>query len=439
MTEPLLARFWNRDTRSKGAAAATDDELVMFGTVTEDAAVVRLRDRLEKAALRRAVALRPHMRVLDFGGGAGRLGLWLAPHVAEVVVVDFSEALLEVGRATAAARGITNVRFVHGSVLEPPPKGPYDLVLMFAVAQYVDDADLAALAAACAAAVAPGGRLVLKEPVVAGDAPVLDEQRGPDGAVSYRATFRPVSFYPDLLRAGFACVHHEATAAHPVPFFLGNTNDAAAATRDGAGGAVFGQVAPLLERYDRQILAVEDRLRAHPVGQRLLAPLGPHSVMYTLAPRQAAEASPALSVVAIAYNEAEALSPVVAELRQHLQAEGIDFELVLVNDGSTDGTGEIMDELAVAHADVRAVHQANGGIGAALRTGFEAAQGAYVTWVPADGQIAPETVSLLFWRRHEAPMLTTVYRRRDDPWYRLVISQSLNTMIRLRTGQVAKS
>ena len=46
--------------------------------------------------------------------------------------------------------------------------------------------------------------------------------------------------------------------------------------------------------------------------------------------------------------------------------------------------------------------------------GFDAALGTHITWVPADGQIPPEAVVQLFHRRHEASMLTTVYRTRED-------------------------
>ena len=156
---------------------------------------------------------------------------------------------------------------------------------------------------------------------------------------------------------------------------------------------------------------------------------------------RSAEGTPALSVVVIAYNEEECLEPVARELVDELGRAGPrTFELVLVDDGSSDGTLSIMRRLAAA--DPRCVVvplSPNRGIGGALRAGFDAARGEHVTWVPADGQIAPDAVLELYRRREEAPMLTTVYTGRDDPFYRTVISQTLNTIIRLRSGQVAKS
>jgi glycosyltransferase involved in cell wall biosynthesis len=155
----------------------------------------------------------------------------------------------------------------------------------------------------------------------------------------------------------------------------------------------------------------------------------------------AVDASPVeLSTVVIAYNEAECIDSVVNELRAALVAAQLRFELVLVDDGSRDATLTRIQTLAAADERVRVVALTpNRGIGGALRAGFDAAAGAYVCWVPADGQIAPDVVLQLYAQRDRAPLLTTVYRQRDDAWYRLVISESLNRLIRWRTGQAAKS
>lgn len=142
----------------------------------------------------------------------------------------------------------------------------------------------------------------------------------------------------------------------------------------------------------------------------------------------------------IAFNEAECLARVVSELRAALVRSGLAYELVLVDDGSRDETLLRMHEQAAADAHLRVVALSpNRGIGGALRAGFDAARGNFVSWVPADGQIAPEVVLQLYAARSRAPMLTTVYRSRDDAWYRHVVSSSLNQLIRWRTGQAAKS
>ncbi len=147
--------------------------------------------------------------------------------------------------------------------------------------------------------------------------------------------------------------------------------------------------------------------------------------------------APELSVVMIAYNEEACLEQVVQELRADLNMAKIDFELLLIDDGSADSSLQLMEHLADERTQVWT--QNNGGIGAALSTGYEAARGRYATWVPADGQIAPSSVIALFEQRKEASMVTTVYRHRDDPFFRMLISRSLNTLVRLRTGEWKKS
>lgn len=142
----------------------------------------------------------------------------------------------------------------------------------------------------------------------------------------------------------------------------------------------------------------------------------------------------------IAFNESECITAVVNELRRALEAAQLRFEIVMVDDGSSDDTLARMRALVEgAPGDQVVPLSPNRGIGGALRAGFDAARGMHVTWVPADGQIAPDVVLQLYAARARAPMLTTVYRSRDDAWYRHVISSTLNKLIRWRTGTAAKS
>jgi dolichol-phosphate mannosyltransferase len=98
-------------------------------------------------------------------------------------------------------------------------------------------------------------------------------------------------------------------------------------------------------------------------------------------------ASPGLTVVVMAFNEAASLEAVAAEIRAALDRLGAPAEILIVDDGSTDGTGAIADGLANVLRDVRVVHHApNGGLGAVYRTGFAQARGELLTFFPADGQ-----------------------------------------------------
>jgi glycosyltransferase involved in cell wall biosynthesis len=97
-----------------------------------------------------------------------------------------------------------------------------------------------------------------------------------------------------------------------------------------------------------------------------------------------------ISAVLPAYNEEAAVARTVADLRAVLAALGGPFEIIIVNDGSTDDTGALADRLARDDAAVRVVHHPrNLGYGAALRSGFAAARLPWVFLMDADGQFDP--------------------------------------------------
>lgn len=101
---------------------------------------------------------------------------------------------------------------------------------------------------------------------------------------------------------------------------------------------------------------------------------------------------PDLSVVVMAYNERVTLAAVVEELRLELERLGRPWEIVIVDDGSSDGTEREAVQLAEANRGVRTVrHPKNLGLGGVYRTGFSEAQGRHVTFFPADGQF-PATI-----------------------------------------------
>lgn len=74
----------------------------------------------EFAELQAALAAQPRARVLDLGCGAGHVAFHLAPLAAEVVACDLSAQMLDVVASTAAARGLDNIRTVHGAAERLP-------------------------------------------------------------------------------------------------------------------------------------------------------------------------------------------------------------------------------------------------------------------------------------------------------------------------------
>jgi len=116
------------------------------------------------------------------------------------------------------------------------------------------------------------------------------------------------------------------------------------------------------------------------------------------APDPAPEASPArpalkLSVIMPAHNEAGLIRATVQGMHAALDGAGIPHELVVVDDASADGTGELLDVLAERLPVLRVVHRRPPpGVGRAVRSGLEAMQGDAAVIVMADGSDRPEDV-----------------------------------------------
>ena len=150
-----------------------------------------------------------------------------------------------------------------------------------------------------------------------------------------------------------------------------------------------------------------------------------------------------LSVVAPCFNE-EANLPVLAErLFRATDEAGLATELVIVDDGSSDGTWRIAGELAERYgvAVNRVRHTTNRGIPAGWRSGVDAAHGTYVCLIDADLQNPPEEVVTLYRRLVESPFdlvqgtRSSIGRMRDS---RLVLSRALNVALNRAFGMRAR-
>jgi glycosyltransferase involved in cell wall biosynthesis len=129
---------------------------------------------------------------------------------------------------------------------------------------------------------------------------------------------------------------------------------------------------------------------------------------------------PHLSYFFPAHNEAENVEPLVREALEVLPGLAQQFEIIIVDDGSRDGTGEIADRLAAAHPDVVRVvhHPTNLGYGAALRSGLAAARFSLIAFTDGDRQFRVADLGRLLARLAgpDRPDAVVGYRiRRADP------------------------
>ena len=142
-----------------------------------------------------------------------------------------------------------------------------------------------------------------------------------------------------------------------------------------------------------------------------------------------------LTVVMPVYNEQDAIVRAIDDVRTHILDVVKGAELVVVDDGSRDGTAALLDCIAASDARVRVIHQANAGHGGAIMTGLAAAAGEYVFLVDSDRQI-PLTGFADAWnavhRGYDA--VFGVRRHRDDPALRLYLTRVIRTAVGMIFG-----
>lgn len=142
---------------------------------------------------------------------------------------------------------------------------------------------------------------------------------------------------------------------------------------------------------------------------------------------------PEISIVVPVYNEETTLHELRERVAKALGAER--YELVLVNDGSKDRSGELLEELAARHREVVAVQLSrNFGQHPAVLAGFSVVRGRWVITLDADLQNPPEEIPrLLESLRAGHDVVGSIRSRRQDPWLRKQVSSMVN---RLTTASI---
>ncbi len=143
----------------------------------------------------------------------------------------------------------------------------------------------------------------------------------------------------------------------------------------------------------------------------------------------AVDVPPELSLAIPLYNEADNVESVVSSLVAALEEAGIDYELVLVNNGSEDATGEIIDRLAQENPRLVPVHiPVNQGYGWGIITGLRHCRGRYLGYAWGDNQVRAEDVVRIFLRlrQGDVDMVKSLRIERHDGLQRLIITRIYN-------------
>jgi len=153
-------------------------------------------------------------------------------------------------------------------------------------------------------------------------------------------------------------------------------------------------------------------------------------------PGTPAGTSAGLSVFFPAYNDSGTIGSMVIRTVKAASELTPDFEIIVVDDGSADGTAEIADELARTYPQVRAVHHPiNRDYGAALQTGFRSATKELIFYTDGDAQYDPSELGALWAKMSPETDLVNGYKiSRADPLHRIVIGRVYHYIVSILFG-----
>ncbi len=144
-----------------------------------------------------------------------------------------------------------------------------------------------------------------------------------------------------------------------------------------------------------------------------------------------------LSVVIPIYNEEENVTPLLAELIPILEKLERDFEVICINDASTDNSMTLLEELKERYPQLKVIpHTVNCGESAATATGFQQARGEYIVTMDGDLQNDPADIpTLLHIIEHRTlAAVCGIRRKREDDIVKRISSRTANAVRNLITG-----
>ncbi|MBI4447334.1 MAG: glycosyltransferase family 2 protein [Acidobacteria bacterium] len=138
------------------------------------------------------------------------------------------------------------------------------------------------------------------------------------------------------------------------------------------------------------------------------------------------------SIVFPCYNDAGTIGSLIASAHNFARRYTGDFEIIVVDDGSTDQSRTVLLELQERFPALRPIfHDTNQGYGGALRSGFSAARGELIFYTDGDGQYDPSEFALLFAALRDDVQVVNGYKIwRSDPLHRIIVGKIYQHFVR---------
>src|SRR5438067_6754824 len=150
---------------------------------------------------------------------------------------------------------------------------------------------------------------------------------------------------------------------------------------------------------------------------------------------------PGISAFFPAFNDAGTIASMVLAAVHTCAALSDDYEVIVVNDGSTDYTGEVLADIASRYDRVRIItHATNRGYGGALRTGFKAASKELVFYTDGDAQYDAHELAMLLPPMRPTEDIVQGYKiARHDPIFRIVIGKIYQWIVHVAVGRQVRA
>jgi glycosyltransferase involved in cell wall biosynthesis len=140
-----------------------------------------------------------------------------------------------------------------------------------------------------------------------------------------------------------------------------------------------------------------------------------------------------ITVFLPAFNDERSIAALVTNAFETLPSLSDDFEVLVVNDGSSDSTGAVLDELACRFSHLNVIHhESNRGYGAALRSGFSHATKELIFYTDGDGQYDVRELAVLYPLMTGTVSVVNGYKiKRSDSRFRVVVGATYNWLARV--------